>query len=251
MYLTGSFKRDPGFTNIKMCLAALATRAKDESSKVKWPPIQASRQSRTWVSLETIFDLEATSKAMDPLALPSSTNSTKKPKAYTPDLWSWLGKRSKSKYFQRLMGSWVLSKPLRAIHRRLKPKGPYGVVHLRCEGDWLAYSRRRTKVAFWTPSMILALVLKTCPADLDTLLLVGGQVEEGVLRGWSKALKGKIKTLTCRTTLFPQTKNLCEVYQAALDFELAKEAAWFLGHRNSSFSLQASYQVKSHCLYPS
>jgi hypothetical protein len=150
------------------------------------------------------------------------------------------------------MSSFILSPPLLRIVKRLKPKDAYGVVHLRTEEDWRGYARRRAKVVYWNPEQILKSALVSVPPTVTSLYLVGGHARK-VLKSWCRAfhsLKSKSFRVTCRLHLLKDSERLAETMQAALDFEVAKGAAWFMGHKFSSFSLEAIYDGKPHQLYP-
>jgi len=241
MYVTGGFKRRPGFTNIKMCLAGLATMAHQQKCHVKWPPIPWGRDPKDGtLTIHDLFDLEATEEALG-YRLPKPSNH-RRLLTSTDDLWSWLRGRSQEPLYKDFMAKAVLAKPLRLlVHGMLGSlDNGYGVIHLRTEDDWKAYAQRRAKVTYWDEDRILKLVANQ--TDLPKQLVLVGAKVEALCATWSKTLQRKV---TCRNRILPATAALDYTRRSALDFELARHASWFVGHRYSSFSLEAAKTSKT------
>lgn len=284
MFVTGSFKRNPGYTNIKMCLASLVASAYAKNVHVKWPSLSKwgahsnTRNKHEFISVHDIFDMEQTERNMGK-RLPKWTRH-KKCVGNTDDMWKLVNKYSTTENYELFMKcvapsmsvleladdvrNFTIQRELYSVSRLLTTplqKITYGTIHVRDEIDWLAYSKRRAKVNYCTPNDILDFFLALCgresSGDTDTPIINLDCVDAIILVGknvlclcpkWSADIQ---KSVVC--------KNLCAsydkfsqrgyTYMSAVDFELAKTSVWFVGHAYSSFSIEVSRFVKNAYMY--
>lgn len=267
-----------------MCLAGLVASAYAKNAHIKWPPISKwgvhsnTHNKNEFISVHDIFDMEQTERNMGK-RLPKWTRHNKCLEN-TDDMWKLVKKYSNTTNYELFMNCVSPSKNVLELANNVRDVSmlcelyhispmfttplqniTYGVIHVRDEIDWLEYSKRRSKVKYYTKTDILTFFLGLCgrksfdyndnpTINLDSvsvIILVGKNVID-ICPKWSKDIG---KPVMCKDLcgIYDKFSHKGYTYMSAVDFELARMSVWFVGHNYSSFSIEVSRFVKNVYMY--
>lgn len=235
-FLTGTFRRQPGLCNVRMCMGALWALAKKGRCDVHFPMIPSSpNPSDPLLPPSALFDLNSLLKT--PVLLRFYPKILTKPTKHDVcredfrDMWMAL-RRCRNLSLGYLVHEFLRhlkpSSGIQTLADRVLSKisKPFVAVHFRIEDDWKTHQGKKSTKIFYGPKHIVShtkAFLKTLKFTPKSLLAISSsQIKEG----------GFIH----RSVLYPQANDLCYAMRSAIDFEVALHADAFVGNGFSSFS---------------
>lgn len=248
-YLTGTFRRQPGLCNVRMCMGALWALSKMGQCDVLFPPIPSSpNPSDPFLPPSALFDLDNLSVKGSSLGDLSRMSRSPSTLYKTPKIMARPSKHDICR--ENLRDMWMALRRCRELScgflvheflRNLKPSRgiqtladrvlskiskPFVAVHFRIEDDWKTHQGRKNTKIFYGPKHIVS--------HTNTFLKSLKFVPKSILAISSSRIKED--GFTHRCMLYPQANDLCYAMRSAIDFEVALHADGFVGNGFSSFS---------------